>query len=179
MNIKKIIVGTAASAVLLGTLAISAFAKVERVAGTWDLTGTCEIAYTGVNIAPGPYVHTYELVSVATLETFSGTGYYNPNPAYTENIDGTITDSDIEFHVLYTGINAGYTVDAEGVINPDGSLTGIAESSTGQTFTFESNGSCASRFEGNHGQYVSSQENKQEAAQSRVGMPVQSKGHTK
>lgn len=31
----------------------------------------------------------------------------------------------------------------------------------------------------NHGQFVSSQENKQEAAQSRIGMPVQSKGHTK
>lgn len=31
----------------------------------------------------------------------------------------------------------------------------------------------------NHGQYVKSQEDKREAAHSRIGMPVQSKGHTK
>ncbi|KPJ55005.1 hypothetical protein AMJ47_03030 [Parcubacteria bacterium DG_72] len=31
----------------------------------------------------------------------------------------------------------------------------------------------------NHGQYVKSQENKKEAAQSRIGMPIKSKGHTK
>lgn len=179
MNIKKILAGLSASALMLSVMAVPALAKVETVPGPWDLTGTCEIAYTGTNIAPGPYVHTYTLVSDVLAGTFSGDGHYVPILAYTEDIDGTVIGSDITFNVLYTAINAGYMVDAEGVVNADGTLSGTAESSTGQTFTFESTESCAVRsFEGNHGQYVSSQENKQEAAQSRVGMPVQSKGHT-
>lgn len=47
---------------------------------------------------------------------------------------------------------------------------------------FKNQGQCVSYMNGranNHGQYVRSQENKREAAQSRIGMPVQSKGHTK
>ena len=168
---------------------MSVFAKVDREPGPveygpWNLLGVCQIAYTGVNIAPGPYVHTYN-IDTMDLNTgiFSGTGSYDPSPIlYTEDIDGAVDGSDINFHVLYTNTNAGYTVDADGVINNNGSLTGIATSSSNQTFTFASTGSCATRtssqFEGNHGQYVSSQENKQEAAQSRIGMPVQSKGHT-
>jgi|SRR3990172_65319 len=180
MNFKKVLAGAAASSLMLSVMAIPAFAKVETVPGPWDLTGTCEIAYSGINIAPGPYVHTYTLVSDVLAGTFSGDGHYVPNLNYTEEIDGTVTGSDITFHVLYTGINEGYMVDADGVVNSDGTLFGTAESSIGQTFTFESTESCAVRtFEGNHGQYVSSQDNKQEAAQSRVGMPVQSKkGHT-
>ncbi|MBU1000280.1 hypothetical protein KKE78_02715 [Patescibacteria group bacterium] len=187
MNIKKILVGTAAGALMLGATIVPAFAKVATFPGPveygpWDLTGTCEIAYTGTNIPPGPYVHTYDLVSDVLAGTFSGDGNYVPNPANTEDIDGTVDGSNVEFNVIYTNINAGYTVNAEGVINPDGTLSGIAISGTGQTFSFASTESCAERdssqFTGNHGQYVSSQDNKQEAAQSRVGMPVQSKGHT-
>jgi len=48
--------------------------------------------------------------------------------------------------------------------------------------SFKNQGQCVSYVNGradNHGQYVSSQEDKQEAAQSRIGMPEQSKGHTK
>jgi len=54
-----------------------------------------------------------------------------------------------------------------------------------KTFTdpsFKNQGQCVSYVNGranNHGQYVKSQENKKEAAQSRIGMPAQSKGHTK
>lgn len=46
--------------------------------------------------------------------------------------------------------------------------------------SFKNQGQCVSYVNGradNHGQYVSSQEDKQEAAQSRIGMPEQSKGH--
>lgn len=54
-----------------------------------------------------------------------------------------------------------------------------------KTFTnpsFKNQGQCVSYMNGranNHGQYVRLQENKQEAAHSRTGMPIQSKGHTK
>ena len=48
--------------------------------------------------------------------------------------------------------------------------------------SFKNQGQCVSYTNGrtnNHGQYVRSQENKREVAQSRIGMPIQSKGHTK
>ena len=48
--------------------------------------------------------------------------------------------------------------------------------------SFKNQGQCVSHFNGredNHGEYVSSQKDKQEAAHSREGMPEQSKGHTK
>jgi len=48
--------------------------------------------------------------------------------------------------------------------------------------SFKNQGQCVSSVNGraaNHGQYVRSQENKKEAAQSTIGMPPQSKGHTK
>ncbi len=47
--------------------------------GSWDLTGTCEIQYTGTNIAPGPYIHTYNVSSMdLSTGVFSGTGFYKP-----------------------------------------------------------------------------------------------------
>lgn len=176
---KKIISSLMAVSLLLAVAGVVS-AKVVRVAGPWDLTGECEIAYTGTNIAPGPYVHTYDIAAIdLSTGDFSGTGFYNPNHLYTEDITGNVTGSTIEFHVMYTGINAGYYVNAEGVITDDGYLEGSATSSAGQTFDFASSSSCATLFEGNHGQWVKMSENKKEAAQSRVGMPAHSKGHTK
>ena len=89
---------------------------------------------------------------------------------------GNITGDTITFNILYTGIGAGYTLNGTGTINLDGSIDGTTDGNC-QTFSMEAG--TASHSEGNHGQYVRSQENKREAAQSRTGMPVQSKGHTK
>ena len=94
--IKKFLIGVTAGTLILAAFAVSVFAKVERVPGPeefgpWNLIGECQIAYTGVNIAPGPYVHTYNIgtMDLSTGE-FSGTGSYDPNPAYTEDIDGDL-----------------------------------------------------------------------------------------
>ena len=165
-------------------LALPISAKVDRVTeeGNWYLDGTYVIAYTCTSGCSGVYTHTMiiDSMDVDTGE-FSGHGYYNPNNAYTWNVTGNITDSDITFHILYTGLNPGYKVDAIGTIDSDGNLSGTA-TGPGQAFTWQTTSGTALKEVieyKNHGQYVKQAENKQEVAQSRIGMPVQSKGHTK
>lgn len=117
----------------------------------WNLKGSCQISYTGVNIAPGPYIHSYNISSV-NLNTgaFSGTGFYVPDNSYTENLTGNVTGSNLTFHALYTGTNPGYYLDATGNIGNTGILSGTATSSTGQTFTFVSSASCAKKTTDDH-----------------------------
>lgn len=172
MNIKKILIGAAGAALMLGS-AMPAFAKVERVPGSWDLTAPNPIVFM---CGGGEYDHTLNNVAV-DLETgdFSGTGTYDPDNSYTWNINGNISGDDITFTLVYTGTGAGYTLHGVGVIAPDGSISGTVDNNC-QTFSMPAG--TATRFTGNHGQWVMSQEDKQEAAQSRIGMPVQSQGHT-
>jgi len=91
---------------------------------------------------------------------------------------GDITGDSITFNILYTGINAGYTLNGNGTINSDGSISGTTDGNC-QTFNMPLETATRFEFEENHGQYVSNEENKKEAAQSRLGMPVQSNGHKK
>ncbi|PJC54886.1 MAG: hypothetical protein CO028_00055 [Candidatus Levybacteria bacterium CG_4_9_14_0_2_um_filter_35_21] len=93
---------------------------------------------------------------------------------------GNITGNAITFTIAYTGVSAGSTYNQVGTINPtDGSISG-ASSGNCQSFTMPAGSASrtSNQFTGNHGQYVSSQADKQDAAQSRVGMPDQSNGHT-
>lgn len=109
----------------------------------------------------------------------SGTGHYNPVPAYTWNMTGNVTGENVTFQIVYTGIGAGSVYNLVGVVNTaDGSISGTVDSNC-QFFAMPAGTATRtmSQFTGNHGQYVRSQEDKQEAAQSRVGMPVKSKGH--
>ena len=175
---KKTVFSVLAGSAMLALSALPAFAKVERVAGPWDLSGTWVINYHCTSGCSGDYPHTYNLTGDPDTGSFSGTGFYNPNPAVTEDVNGTVVGSDVNYQSVYNNVNPGYTVDATGTIADDGSMSGTA-TGPGQAFTWESLSGNATRFDGNHGQYVKSQENKQEAAQSRIGMPVQSKGHTK
>jgi len=187
---KKIIFGAIILSVSLLIVAGFVQAKVGRVSGPsvsgpWDLKGDYVIDFTCTSGCSGVYTHTMDidLMNVAS-STFSGTGYYNPDHSYTWNVTGSVNDSNVAFHILYTGSNAGYTVDLTGLIAADGTMSGTATSSINQTFTWKTFSGAATREPitttyKNHGQYVRSQENKREAAQTRIGMPVQSKGHTK
>jgi len=101
---------------------------------SWKLKGSYTIDYTLTG--GGIYTHTYTIDKMdKKTGEFSGTGVYNVDPSYTETITGKITGSDIVFHIVYTGTNAGYTVDAIGKIDNDGNLTGTA-TGPGQTFTW-------------------------------------------
>lgn len=89
---------------------------------------------------------------------------------------GEIAGDNITFTLVYRGTNAGYTLNGEGIINSNGSVNGTTE---GNRQAFNMGPGSAVRFEGNHGQWVKMSGNKQEAAHSKFGMPVQSKGHIK
>ena len=170
---KKILLGLGMSALALFTLFGVVSAKVETVPGPWELTAPNPIVFT---CGGTDYNHTLlDVNNDSTTGDFSGNGWYDPNHSYTWDITGNVSDDDITFTLIYTGTNPGYTLNGEGTIAPDGSISGTTD---GNCQFFAMPADTAVRFEGNHGQYVSSQENKQEAAQSRVGMPEQSKGHT-
>ncbi|MBI5127734.1 hypothetical protein HZA76_04745 [Candidatus Roizmanbacteria bacterium] len=99
----------------------------------WDLTGTYTVDF---NLGGGHYIHTMDIDTVDLFAgTFSGTGFYNTNPAYTWNVTGTINDANVLFTIVYTGLNPGYTVHATGTIASDGSMSGTA-TGPGQNFTW-------------------------------------------
>jgi hypothetical protein len=181
MNIKKLAVGISAGALMFSAIVIPAFAKVETVPGPvvygpWTVNAPSTIDFV---CGGGHYVHTLATVNDLGGGNINGTGYYNPDHSYTWNMTGNVNINALNMQIVYTGTAAGSVYNLAGVIAPDGSVSGTSDSNC-QTFTMpaESASRTSSQFTGNHGQYVSSQDNKQEAAQSRVGMPVQSNGHT-
>jgi len=78
-------------------------------AGTYTLT-----AFVG-----GPYDHTMTIDTVKVITptnvTFSGTGFYIADPAYTWTMTGSIVDGVVAFRIVYTGTSAGYFFDATGL----------------------------------------------------------------
>ena len=101
----------------------------------WDLTGSYTIDSTCTAGCAGTYSHHMDVTSM-DLESgeFSGTGYYIVNPSYTWDMDGTLSGDTVNFNILYTGLNSGYYVDFTGQVDGNGTMSGTAVSSTGQTF---------------------------------------------
>jgi hypothetical protein len=107
---------------------------------TWDITGTWTLDFDWNG---GQYVHTMTVTSFNKWTgDFVGTGVYNSDPSYTWTVAGTVSASSINFQILYTGTNAGYTVDATGAINDLGAGM-VGEnwlSSAGQSGTWAGTG---------------------------------------
>lgn len=80
------------------------------VAGTYALTATVDSV---------PYVHSMTIDTVTVITptnaTFSGTGFYIADPAYTWTVTGSIVNGVVAFHILYTGTLAGYYFDGTGL----------------------------------------------------------------
>lgn len=171
---KKLAILGALGALLL--MAVPAMAKVDRVQD-WDLTASTPIAF---GCGGGTYNHTLNAVTNDPSDgSFVGNGTYDPNILYTWGINGDISENDITFTLVYTGINAGYTLNGIGVIAADGSISGTTDGNC-QTFSMPAGAATPiPTYYKNHGQYVKSQPDKKAAAHSRIGMPAQSKGHTK
>lgn len=168
---KKKILGLLTATMMLLAVVGVVSAKVDRVTA-WELTAPSGIDFV---CGGGHYLHTLNTVT-NTAGVLEGAGWYNPDHSYTWNMTGDISDDNINFSILYTGTAAGSVYNASGVIASNGSISGTVDSNC-QTFTMAAGS--AVRFEGNHGQWVKMSGDKQEAAQSKVGMPVQSNGHTK
>jgi hypothetical protein len=170
----KKIITSVVLALSVFALANIAQAKVDRVSGDFSFSDPFLVTYV---IGGSEYHHSYDITMMDPVTgDFSGTGTYLDAPGYIESITGNIIGSQITFTILYLpgSINPGYTLSVEGTINPDGSMTGFVEDTS---ITWSAPIGSVVQFVGNHGQYVRSQEDKQSAAQSRIGMPVQSMGH--
>lgn len=97
--------------------------------GVWVPAGTFDVdfEYQGT----GPYTH---VLSITGFEpgspdsvSFTATGYYEPDPGWTETVQGTIDGDQISFTMLPDdgGLKYGWTyVDVVGTIDPDGSVAG-------------------------------------------------------
>jgi hypothetical protein len=103
----------------------------------WNPVGDYTLAFTCTSGCSGVYVHS---MNVATFNdetgALSGIGHYNPDASYTWDLTGSLAGSNVAMHILYTGSNPGYYVDLAGVVAPDGTMSGAATSSSGQTFTW-------------------------------------------
>ena len=116
----------------------------SSAAVTWNPIGSYTIAFTCTSGCDGTFVHSMDITSFdKNTGNFSGVGFYNPDPSYSWNATGNVTGSTITIHIVYTGSNAGYTVDVTGTIASNGTLSGAA-TGPGQTFTFASTSGAAS-----------------------------------
>lgn len=171
---KKLLHSVLVSGMMLGLGAVPVFASSDL----WTLKAPQEIPLV---CGGTTYTHTLKTISVGLDGSFTGTGVYNADSSYTWDISGKITGDAITFALVYTGTNPGYTLNGTGTMGPDGTITGTldgnCESFAMQASTIVINEN--QNNQNNHGQFVRSQTDKRAAAQSRIGMPEQSKGHTK
>jgi hypothetical protein len=116
-----------------GTVAYTNFDYAATGTGVWNVGGTYPLTVT----LGGAYPHTMTINKVTPISTtaskFSGTGYYNLDPSYTWTVNGLVSGSDISFTLVYTGTLAGYTFNAVGTIAANGSMSGSATDSLGQS----------------------------------------------
>jgi len=171
---KKIAALVAGVAMLISV--VPAFAKVETVPGPWDVSGNWVFDYhygASVNLHDMTLVQDPDGSLTGTGGAFAGDLPYQYPWTIT---GGSVVGDAINFTADYDLLACFFTV--TGTIAPDGSMSGTwTDDCVGaRNGTWETTEGVATRFEGNHGQYLSTQEDKQEAAQLRVGMPVQSQG---
>jgi hypothetical protein len=89
----------------------------------------------------GHWVHDMTITSQMADGTLSGYGGYpSTGPPYTHpwTLTGKVSDNTVTFTIVYVSPapNPGYKVYATGTIAADGSMSGTATSSSGQSFTW-------------------------------------------
>jgi len=92
-------------------------------------------------IGDGHWFHDMIITSQMADGTLSGYGGYpSTGPPYSHpwTLTGTVSGNTVTFTIVYVSPapNPGYTVWATGTISADGSMSGTATSSTGQSFTW-------------------------------------------
>ena len=170
-NVLRTLAGTITAFLLL--VAPTAGATSPPRTQTWDMQGVNTIDFVCSAVCVEPAVP--HLINITWQDwltgAFSGTGYYTEDPTYTWTVTGQVTGDTVAMHILYTGTNAGYYVDAVGTIDSSGHLSGTATDSIGQPFTWNAT-SLVPATDYNHGQFVSRYADKQAMAQSTLGMPA-------
>ena len=100
----------------------------------WSVVGDWTLRF----LLGNPYVHDMTVTLQQIGGDFEGYGHYVPDPGYTWTVTGNVVGDSVSFHILYTGKNAGYYVDAVGTIASDGTISGSWTSNVGQSGTWES-----------------------------------------
>jgi len=120
-----------------GSVSYTNFTSPSPGSGVWSLNNAeIDFGYQGQ-----PYVHhlIVDGINVTGLNsyTFTGHGSYDPDQSYTWNATGSVVGSKISMRIVYTGTQAGYSLDFTGTVNAtDGSVTGTSFSdSLGRTLT--------------------------------------------
>jgi len=120
--------------------------KAWSTSEKWNITGDWDIKFVlGVTNLNHAMTVTFQNMHTGV---FSGTGYYIPDTSYTWTIQGTskVAGNKITLELIYTGVMAGYTVDAVGTINDNGSIVnGTWSSSIGQNGTWSSTSGTATK----------------------------------
>lgn len=122
-----------------GSVNYTNFTYPSPGSGVWSLglSGPAEIdfGYQGSNY---PHHLTVDSLQPTGLNsyTFTGHGTFDPDQSYTWDATGSVSGTTLSMHIVYTGTQAGYSLDFTGTINPDGSVTGTSFSdSLGRTLT--------------------------------------------
>ena len=109
-----------------GTINYTNFELATPGTGVWNISGWQHLIVT----LGGTYAHTLTIDRVTptspTSMRFRGSGAYDADGTYTWTVKGTVTGSNIDFDITYTGTSAGYVFSAVGTIAPDGSMSGTA-----------------------------------------------------
>ena len=123
LDLRTLTVGVLVLAVALAFVPV---ASAVVPATTWSMLGSHGITFT---CGGSPYPHTMVVDDEDLYAgTFSGTGTYDPNNAYTWDVNGTITGNAIAFTIVYTGLAPGSTYNSVGTIAGDGSISGTTDS---------------------------------------------------
>lgn len=101
-----------------------------------DLSSKQNLTFTCTSGCGGVHPHTVTMTTPDSFGNFTGSGYYNPNTAYTWDISGNTAGISFSAYIDYTGLNPSYFVNLTGTVDGSGNVSGTAVSSSAQTFTF-------------------------------------------
>ena len=110
--------------------------KTKTGNGAPNLVGTHKLAFTCTSGCTGIWGHTMSVTSLDQSGNFSGTGYYDGDRRHTWNVTGRLLGDTVNFKIVYTGKNPGYTSTNSGKISSNGTMAGKGFSSTGQKHTW-------------------------------------------
>lgn len=115
-------------AILLGSFFVF-LNSTKASAPAWNVTGVWNLVF---KVGGTDYPHTMTVSSFDSgTGSFFGAGVYDVDGSYTWDVTGSVSGETISFHVVYTGINAGYSFDATGLIVSGGTdLSGTWNSGT-------------------------------------------------
>jgi len=107
-----------------GGLSLALMGSAHAATPSWKLNPSSIVFTCGGS----PYAHSLNTVTENQFTgNFTGTGSYIADPSYTWNAAGNVSGSNVTFQIVYTGNNAGYTLNGVGTIANDGSVSGTVD----------------------------------------------------